>query len=599
MNLDVVVCILPLDAPWAPRAAAIATAQGLRCQQDSSAARIVVIAEDAGAFGRKAIVIGDQPDPRAWDTIPADALATRLPAALRNLVEHERLRHRLADAEVACAYLESQLHDELETVEALNNIGRALSAEVNPGALMAELLRIARRMLCADGGSIYLRIGDQLVFAAAQNDTVLDFSGPPGRVRLPIDDSSIAGFVAHHNAVLNIPDVQNLPTDTPYRFNGTFDRAYQYITRSMLLVPLVSREGDNLGVLALINRKPDPDAPLRDYRVVLPFDSRQVALARSIASQASVALENHALYREIRTLFEGFVEAAVQAIESRDPVTSGHSRRVADLTLILAEEIHDRDDPPFYGVRFEARELVELKYAALLHDFGKVAVREEVLLKANRLLDWEFAEIEARFQLAALELSIVQAWAPDGLPVVEALQRDLAFLRHLNDANRMVGEPERVALLERLRWWEVRLGRALLRPREIERLCIRSGSLDPEERQEINRHVEHTWRFLSTIPWGRTFCNVPHLAYAHHEKLDGSGYPRRLTAPQIPLGARLMTIADIFDALTAPDRPYKRRFTLDEALKILREEADRGKLYTPAVELLIDQQLWTRRPKTG
>ncbi|MFN7142458.1 MAG: HD-GYP domain-containing protein [Myxococcota bacterium] len=535
-------------------------------------------------LGPRVIAVSRHTELDAYDIVDPSAVATRLPRALRNLVEQEKLRARV--------------EAERGTVEVLNEIGYALSAITDRHLLLDELLTHARRLLQADGGTVYLVEDGQLHFAAAQNDTVPFF---PTRRTLAIDDQSLAGFVALRGLPLNIDDVRRLDPALPYRPNLSFDEQTGYITRSVLMVPLKDREARVIGALALINRKPVAGVPLATFDKIMPFTDRHVALARSIAGQAAVALENHRLYRDIQLLFHGFVEAAVTAIEARDPTTGGHSHRVAELTTLLAREVSDSDEPVFAPVRFSAQELTELHYASMLHDFGKVGVREEVLLKATKLYPWEIAEVEMRFRLAALEAvleSVREELAEHQLSArLSILQDDLDLVRKLNRPNVPIGDLERVQVRTIAERWRLSGGEReelVLRPREVERLCIPRGSLDPEERREIERHVEHTYRFLKVIPWTRELKNVPNLAYAHHEKLDGTGYPRRLSDTEIPIGAKLMAIADIYDALTAQDRPYKDGMPPERAVAVLREEAAAGKILGPAVELLAGRKLWKR-----
>jgi HD-GYP domain-containing protein (c-di-GMP phosphodiesterase class II) len=535
------------------------------------------------ALGSRVIAISRQSDLDAFDVVDPATVASRLPRALRNLIETEKLRARVVA--------------ERSTVEVLNEIGYALSAITDRHRLLDELLTHARRLLAADGGTVYLVEGDQLHFAAAQNDTIPFF---PTRATLGIDDGSIAGWVALRGLPLNIDDVRRLDPAVPYRPNLSFDEMTGYVTRSVLVVPLKDRNGRVIGALALINRKPVPGVALASFEKVLSFTDRHVALARSIAAQAAVALENHRLYQDIQALFQGFVEAAVTAIEARDSTTGGHSHRVAELTTLLAREVHDSDEPAFAAIQFSGQELTELHYASMLHDFGKVGVREEVLLKATKLYPWEIAEVEMRFRLAALQAvleAVQQELAQHHLEErLGVLTADLELIRRLNRPNTPFGDRERALVATVAERWRLHdTGESVLERRHVERLCIPRGSLDPEERMEIERHVEHTYRFLTVIPWTRELANVPTLAYAHHEKLDGTGYPRRLAEPEIPFGAKLMAIADIFDALTASDRPYREGMSPDRAVHVLREEAAAGKILSPAVELFAGRKLWTRQ----
>jgi len=588
------VAVVPDASPYAREVRAAAVACGASFVRSDAAmttdiaSRLYVVdltrALATARLGPRVIAISRQPDLDAYDIVEPASVPYRLPRALRNLVEQEKLRARV-DAERG-------------TVEALNEIGYALSAITDRHQLLDELLTHARRLLQADGGTVYLVEDGLLHFAAAQNDTVPFF---PSRRTLAIDDRSLAGFVAMRGVPLNIDDVRRIDVNVPYRPNLSFDEQTGYRTRSLLMVPLKDRDGHVIAALALINRKPVPGVPLAAFDKIMPFSDRHVALARSIAGQAAVALETHRLYRDISLLVLGFVEAAVTAIEARDPTTGGHSHRVAELTTLLAREVSDCDEPAFSATHFNAAELTELHYASMLHDFGKVGVREEVLLKATKLYPWEIAEVEMRFRLAALEAVLESLREELGEHTLKAriavLHEDLALVRRLNRPNVPLTEADRAAVRIVAERWRLASGdrdELVLRPREVERLCIPRGSLDPEERLEIERHVEHTFRFLKVIPWTRELRNVPNLAYAHHEKLDGTGYPRQLTDVEIPLGAKLMAIADIYDALTASDRPYKEGMSPERAVGVLREEAASGKILMPAVELFAGRKLWKR-----
>jgi HD-GYP domain-containing protein (c-di-GMP phosphodiesterase class II) len=536
-----------------------------------------------------AITADGHADPGWWEAMRPEDIPTRLPRALRNLVETELLRRRVAL--------------ERSNVAALNEIGQALAAVTDRDTLLAELLVRGRRLLLADGGSVYLVDGDALVFAAAQNDTIrIDFN----ESRLPIDEHSIAGWVAQSRQVLNIADVGGVPHDVPYQFNRSFDARTGYETRSMLAVPMLDRDAEVLGVLCFFNHKNELGA-LTSFDDVQPFSEDDASIARSIAAQAAVAIENHRLYADIRHLFRGFVEAAVTAVESRDPSTGGHSYRVAQLTTLLARAVSDCEDTPFATARFTEADVRELEFAAMLHDFGKIGVREEVLLKASRLFPWEMQEVELRFRLAALQAVLEAVRANEVSPLlveaVQLLDADLEVVRGLNTPGGGRDATDLATLDAIANRWRLRIpAETVLRPRDVQRLCIPRGTLDPDERREIEQHVEHTWRFLRAIPWTRELRRVPDLAYCHHEKLDGSGYPRRLAANAIPLGSQLMAVADIYDALTASDRPYKEAMSSDAAYRILRAEAEQGKILGPAVELMYARGLHThvtRQPSRG
>src|SRR5262245_56359240 len=295
----------------------------------------------------------------------------------------------------------------------VNEIGIALSSERNPDRLFELILTRARHLVAADAGSIYLvRKGAQehryLYFALAQNDSI---SAPWEASIIPLNPHSVAGAVALRGEVVVVDDAYTLPNDGWLHHDQSFDQRFHYCTRSVVGIPLSMREGEVLGVLQLINRKPRAGVPLAIPSMaqeVLPFSPADVELLRSLASQAAVSLENSRLYEDIQQLFEGFVRAAVMAIEQRDPTTSGHSFRVADGTLSLARRVERLERGQWAGARFSAEDLRELRYAALLHAFGKVEVRENVLTKAMKLYDEELATLRTRFTLARASVKRVR-----------------------------------------------------------------------------------------------------------------------------------------------------------------------------------------------
>jgi HD-GYP domain-containing protein (c-di-GMP phosphodiesterase class II) len=553
----------------------------------------------------------ETPPGGAWVPLPGTAATDpqALVQALRAADAWRRERMQFAQQAVERA----------DALQAVNEIGIALSSERNSDRLLELILTRARHLVAADAGSLYLVKQDEpeqryLYFALAQNDSV---TAPWKASVIPLNPHSVAGAVALRGEVVVVDDVYALPADGWLRHDQSFDQRFHYRTRSMVGIPLSTREGEVRGVLQLINRKRHAGVPLADpvaAREVLPFSPADVELLRSLASQAAVSLENSRLYEEIQQLFEGFVQAAVMAIEQRDPTTSGHSFRVADGTLSLARRVERLERGQWVGVRFSAEDLRELRYAALLHDFGKVAVREHVLTKAFKLLDEELLTLQVRFMLAQTShrAARLQAWLQEALhdpeeirrrlPHLEAdLQRELAdfdtMLQVVLNANQPnVTEGGDYSVLEAIRQ-RVFVDPAgqqhpLLTDREVQLLSLRRGNLTPLERQEIEKHVIHSFNFLQTIPWTKDLARVPDLAGRHHEKLDGSGYPQGLTAADIPLGTRMMTISDIFDALVARDRPYKKALPLERALSILEMEAQAGKLDTTLVQLWIKAKAW-------
>lgn len=486
----------------------------------------------------------------------------------------------------------------------LTQIGAVLATERDVAKLLALILSQARRVTRADAASLYL-VEDQpdggrrLRFELAQNDSLgtLDME----QFTIPLDPSSIAGYVASTGEPVMVADAYDLAGDAPYEINRSFDAQHGYYTRSVLALPMRNPTGEVIGVLQLINRKRDPDARLvtpRDFeQQVEPFDQRAIDLVLPFAGQAAISLENSQLYTSIERLFEGFVTAAVTAIEQRDPTTSGHSERVAKMTVELAKTVDATGDGPYRDISFDREQIKEIRYAGLLHDFGKVGVREQILVKAKKLYPDQLERLRNRHayirQNAELELErrrlhYLEQRGPKGYDeAVERLQREhserIETLDRLLDLVLEANEPTVVAEgtfdeLRRLageRFIDFDGGeRPLIDDGALTSLTIRKGSLDHRERLEIESHVEHTYRFLRQIPWTKELEQIPRIAYGHHEKLNGVGYPRSIRAEEIPIQTRMMTIADIFDALTAADRPYKRAVSRARALDILRDEVE-------------------------
>lgn len=521
---------------------------------------------------------------------------------------------------------------ELERVAAdlatLNAIGVALSAERDSNALLELILTKSRKITCCDAGSLYLVEqeeggGRHLVFKVAQNDSL---EVPFRRFTLPIDHHSIAGYVAESGQALNLKDAYRTGS-LPFQIDRKFDRESGYRTKSMLVVAMKNHKDEVIGVLQLINAKKHRQAKLTSpgavRREVLPFTPRSQDLAASLASQAAVAVENNLLYRDIQNLFESFVEAAVVGIELRTPMTVGHSKRVAALTLGLAEAVNRAGVGPYKDVHFAPADLQEIRYAAILHDFGKVGVREEVLTKAKKLAPEQLNLIKERFlrvrktlelkaarrKLEFLQRNGKQNYRPVFARIDEEFRQRFAqldeFFTVICQANEPMLLPEEKTA-EKLReignWtsqWPEDILEPLLTPKELELLSIRQGSLDAAERTEIQSHVRKTFDFLKQIRWTKELNNIPRIARAHHERLDGSGYPDGLRSEEIPLQSRMMAIADIFDALTAADRPWKPAVPVELALSIIRQEVNSGLLDPHLFQLFLDAGIYQLIPSAA
>ncbi len=559
-------------------------------------ARIQKLAPKNGAWRVIYLLDGDAParlNPRVFAVLPRRVSRLVLRRciegafdSLQSVEERARTRH--------------QLHEATSELKTLNRVGVALSAQRNRATLLELILTQSREITNADAGSLYLVEEEQrggrkhLVFTLTQSDShsVAGFR----TFTLPINTESLAGFCAARGEILNIKDAYQI-RHLPFRFNRDFDRKFGYRTKSMLVVPMKNQKDEVIGVLQLINAKRHAGAKLTTLPAVrdevIPFSQRSQELAASLASQAAVALENNQLYRSIERLFEGFVKASVTAIESRDPTTFGHSERVAKLTVGLAEAVNRTE---FYRQQHLSSEQVqEIKYAALLHDFGKVGVREEVLVKAKKLYPAQLELIQKRFlyirktielESVRRKLDHVLRHGNQGYEALFAeIDAELAqqsstlddFMKNILQANEPTVLPQQTSakLVEIAGWtFEDPTGpkEPLLSPDELRFLSIPKGSLDPDERLQIESHVVHSFKFLSQIPWTKELQKIPEIAKAHHEKLDGSGYPYKMKGDEIPFQAKMMTISDIFDALTARDRPYKRAVPVERALDIIGEE---------------------------
>lgn len=495
----------------------------------------------------------------------------------------------------------------------LVEIGTALAAERDPARVLELILQHGRAIARADAGSVFVVEPDQeahgerrLRAAVAHNDSVtLDFSS----FHVPVTEGSMVGTATLSGRAVRIDDLygsgDSITHGRRFSHDRSVDQELGYQTRSMITAPVITAEGRVLAVLQLINARLDDRGPLRtaeDFETrVRAFTAEDERLCSALASQAAVALENAQLVADIEALFEGFVRASVHAIEQRDPTTSGHSQRVADLTVALARAASHNQSGPFCNVDFGDEQLREIEYAGLLHDFGKVGVREEVLVKAKKLYPHRLALLQERFDhmRTALALDLLRTQVDGGdVSKVQARIDELGRWHELvlrsNEPSVLPEEAsERLQELLDLSFLNARGQRLhVATAADVEALRIPRGTLTASERREIEDHVRHTYDFLVRIPWTASLAGVPDIAGKHHEYLDGSGYPHALPRVEIPMQARMMTVADIFDALTASDRPYKQAVPLDRALDILGAEAKRGKVDPDVLALFIERKPW-------
>lgn len=517
------------------------------------------------------------------------------------------------------------LEETTENVKYVMSISRELNGERDIPKLLNLILQKAREISKADAGSIYTmeyphnsrKLEDaKLRFRFTQNSSIkTDFS----EFTVSIDDKSIVGNAVLHQSPINIPDLYLLDEDAsknPFgvRHNRSFDQRIGYQSHSMLTFPMYDISHRVIGVIQLINRKRDFNAKLITHddfaKQVIPFSPHDEDYSQIVAQQAGIALENAEMHNEIERLFHGFVDASVKAIEQRDPTTSGHSHRVAKLTTALAKHVDFSSHTPFRDIKFSEDEMREIEFASLLHDFGKLGVRENVLVKAKKLYPWQYDTVQERFQLirACMEIEFLKqmvnymgnpaAFPMDFNPDSLKLERDrriaelddyYGFIIAANEPTVLPqGGFERLNDIAKLSFQDTSGNiKSYLSSQELKALSVSRGSLTAEEFAEIQSHVTHTYEFLRKIPWGHRLANVPEIAAKHHEKLDGTGYPTSAIATQIPIQSRMMTIADIYDALTAADRPYKKSVPMEKALDIIQMEVKSGKIDASLFDLFV------------
>ena len=560
----------------------------------------------------------------------AEAFTLGLPASATSLNECIRSVHAFQTALANANAERDVLEETTENVKYVMSISRELNGERDIPKLLTLILYKAREICKADAGSIYTidyapgsnRLEDaKLRFRFTQNASIkVDFA----EFSIPIDNKSIVGNAVLNQAPISIPDLYELSDDAknnPFgvKHNRTFDQRIGYESHSMLTLPMFDISHRVIGVIQLINRKRNWKSELKspnDFKAnVVPFHERDLEYAEIVAQQAGIALENAEMHNEIQRLFDGFVNASVTAIEQRDPTTSGHSHRVAALTTGLAEIVHKSDLPHFQKITFTEDQLREIKYASLLHDFGKLGVRENVLVKAKKLYPWQYESLIERFESirASLEIDFLRQQVnfmsnPSAFPMDFSLETYKTIhhqrLTELEDYFEFIVKANEPTVLEqggfdrlneiaKLAFEDTR-GRKkhYLTAEELKALSVSRGSLTAEEFAEIQSHVEHTYEFLRKIPWGHRLYNVPEIAAKHHEKLDGSGYPNAAVSVQIPIQSRMMCIADIYDALTASDRPYKKAVGADKALDIINMDVKSGKVDSQLFEIFKTSELY-------
>ena len=498
-------------------------------------------------------------------------------------------------------------------IKKMSDIGRALSGVHDLNALLEMIVDQARSFTNADAGTLYIVEDETLRFQIVQNDSLKIFMGGKTGETIPfppveLKESNVSAFVALKGKSVNIPDVYDTNL---FDFTGPkkFDQSTGYRSKSMLVVPMKNHDNDVIGVLQLLNAT----NPVNNE--VIAFSQDYENLSESLASQAAVSITNAKLISNMTELFEAFVKVMATAIDEKSPVTGGHIRRVADLTLTMAEVIHNHDEGAFKDRKFSPDQMYELRIAAYMHDIGKVTSPVEIVEKAKKLqtifdrihyirlrMDYIIQKVKLEGQQKKIELLERKADLAEIKKVelksekqIQEMEDIRSFINKCNEPGEFLEDETLDKLKEiSLRTYLDNEGQQqpFITEDELLNLSIRRGSITDAERKKMQDHAAVTLKMLKQIPFTKKLKNIPSFAGAHHEFINGKGYPLGLKGDEIPFEGKLMAVTDIAEALTASDRPYKKAMPLETVYRILRSMAKNGELDNDMVELFINEEIY-------
>ena len=498
-------------------------------------------------------------------------------------------------------------------IKKMSDIGRALSGVYDLNALLEMIVDQARSFTNADAGTLYIVEDETLRFQIVQNDSLKIFMGGKTGETIPfppveLKESNVSAFVALKGKSVNIPDVYDTNL---FDFTGPkkFDQSTGYRSKSMLVVPMKNHDNDVIGVLQLLNAT----NPVNNE--VIAFSQDYENLSESLASQAAVSITNAKLISNMTELFEAFVKVMATAIDEKSPVTGGHIRRVADLTLTMAEVIHNHDEGAFKDRKFSPDQMYELRIAAYMHDIGKVTSPVEIVEKAKKLqtifdrihyirlrMDYIIQKVKLEGQQKKIELLERKADLAEIKKVelksekqIQEMEDIRSFINKCNEPGEFLEDETLDKLKEiSLRTYLDNEGQQqpFITEDELLNLSIRRGSITDAERKKMQDHAAVTLKMLKQIPFTKKLKNIPSFAGAHHEFINGKGYPLGLKGDEIPFEGKLMAVTDIAEALTASDRPYKKAMPLETVYRILRSMAGNGELDNDMVELFINEEIY-------